>query len=413
MYQSYRQKLLDRFFSYASISSQSNANNQTLPSSEGQMQLALLLEKELQKMGLSHIKLRENAILTAQLPATKKNIPSVGFVAHLDTVDVGLSPVINPQVLYFNGQDILLNKEKNIIFRVDEHPEILSYKGHDIVFTDGTSVLGADNKAAIATIMTMLEYLIREKQDHGDIWVAFLPDEEIGLRGAWALDLSEFPVKFAYTIDCCELGEVVFETFNAASAVIKIQGISAHPMSAKGIMVNPVLVAHDFIAQFDKKDTPECTENREGYIWVYSVKADSSSAEIILSIRDFDKDIFESRKLMVQKAVDKIRKLHPKAKIEYKINNIYSNIENSLVDMMPVELLYQACRNLNIPINIMPMRGGTDGSALSAKGLPTPNYFTGAHNFHSIYEFLPLRSFEYSWRTTLEIIKILAATSDA
>lgn len=413
MYQSYRQKLLDRFFSYASISSQSNANNQTLPSSEGQMQLALLLEKELQKMGLSHIKLRENAILTAQLPATKKNIPSVGFVAHLDTVDVGLSPVINPQVLYFNGQDILLNKEKNIIFRVDEHPEILSYKGDDIVFTDGTSVLGADNKAAIATIMTMLEYLIREKQDHGDIWVAFLPDEEIGLRGAWALDLSDFPVKFAYTIDCCELGEVVFETFNAASAVIKIQGISAHPMSAKGIMVNPVLVAHDFIAQFDKKDTPECTENREGYIWVYSVKADSSSAEIILSIRDFDKDIFESRKLMVQKAADKIRKLHPKAKIEYKINNIYSNIENSLVDMMPVELLYQACRNLNIPINIMPMRGGTDGSALSAKGLPTPNYFTGAHNFHSIYEFLPLRSFEYSWRTTLEIIKILAATSDA
>lgn len=413
MYQSYRQKLLDRFFSYASISSQSNANNQTLPSSEGQMQLALLLEKELQKMGLSRIKLRENAILTAQLPATKKNIPSVGFVAHLDTVDVGLSPVINPQVLYFNGQDILLNKEKNIIFKVDEHPEILSYKGDDIVFTDGTSVLGADNKAAIATIMTMLEYLIREKQDHGDIWVAFLPDEEIGLRGAWALDLSEFPVKFAYTIDCCELGEVVFETFNAASAVIKIQGISAHPMSAKGIMVNPVLVAHDFIAQFDKKDTPECTENREGYIWVYSVKADSSSAEIVLSIRDFDKDIFESRKLMVQKAVDKIRKLHPKAKIEYKINNIYSNIENSLVDMMPVELLYQACRNLNIPINIMPMRGGTDGSALSAKGLPTPNYFTGAHNFHSIYEFLPLRSFEYSWRTTLEIIKILAAASDA
>lgn len=413
MYQSYRQKLLDRFFSYASISSQSNANNQTLPSSEGQMQLALLLEKELQKMGLSHIKLRENAILTAQLPATKKNIPSVGFVAHLDTVDVGLSAVINPQVLYFNGQDILLNKEKNIVFKVDEHPEILSYKGHDIVFTDGTSVLGADNKAAIATIMTMLEYFIQEKQDHGDIWVAFLPDEEIGLRGAWALDLSEFPVKFAYTIDCCELGEVVFETFNAASAVIKIQGISAHPMSAKGIMVNPVLVAHDFIAQFDKRDTPECTENREGYIWVYSVKADSSSAEIILSIRDFDKDIFESRKLMVQKAVDKIRKLHPKAKIEYKINNIYSNIENSLVDMMPVELLYQACRNLNIPINIMPMRGGTDGSALSAKGLPTPNYFTGAHNFHSIYEFLPLRSFEYSWRTTLEIIKILAATSDA
>lgn len=413
MYQSYRQKLLERFFSYASISSQSNANNQTLPSSEGQMQLALLLEKELQKMGLSRIKLRENAILTAQLPATKKNIPSVGFVAHLDTVDVGLSPVINPQVLYFNGQDILLNKEKNIIFKVDEHPEILSYKGDDIVFTDGTSVLGADNKAAIATIMTMLEYLIREKQDHGDIWVAFLPDEEIGLRGAWALDLSEFPVKFAYTIDCCELGEVVFETFNAASAVIKIQGISAHPMSAKGIMVNPVLVAHDFIAQFDKKDTPECTENREGYIWVYSVKADSSSAEIVLSIRDFDKDIFESRKLMVQKAVDKIRKLHPKAKIEYKINNIYSNIENSLVDMMPVELLYQACRNLNIPINIMPMRGGTDGSALSAKGLPTPNYFTGAHNFHSIYEFLPLRSFEYSWRTTLEIIKILAAASDA
>ncbi|SFB74165.1 tripeptide aminopeptidase [Brevinema andersonii] len=412
MYQSYKQKLLDRFLSYVSIPSQSNTNDQTLPSSEGQMQLALLLEQELQKMGLCHIKLRENAILTAQLPATKKNIPSVGFIAHLDTVDVGLSPVINPQVLYFNGQDVLLNKEKNIVFKVDEHPEILSYKEDYIIFTDGTSVLGADNKAAIATIMTMLEYFIQEKHDHGDIWVAFLPDEEIGLRGAWALDLSEFPVKFAYTIDCCELGEVVFETFNAASAVIKIQGISAHPMSAKDVMVNPVLVAHDFIAQFDKRDTPECTENREGYIWVYSVKADSSAAEVILSIRDFDNNILESRKLMVQKAVDEVRKLYPKAKIEYKINNIYSNIANSLIDTMPVELLYQACQNLNIPINIISMRGGTDGSALSAKGLPTPNYFTGAHNFHSIYEFLPLKSFEYSWLTTLEIIKILATTTN-
>jgi tripeptide aminopeptidase len=413
-----KKKLVEKFFRYVAIQSQSQAGATTIPSSQGQMELAKLLQEELEKLELVEIQLTEEGILTAKLPGNfpkdfTGRVAPIGFVAHLDTVDVNLSPLIKPHVVEkYNGQDVLLNAEQDIWMRVAEHQELLQYMGDDIIVSDGTSVLGADNKAAIAGIMVALE---RFKTDaslyHGDIFIAFLPDEEIGLRGAKAMDLKDFPVEFAYTIDSCELGEVVYETFNAGSVVIHIKGITAHPMSAKGVLVNPTLIANDMINQLDKKDTPEYTEGKEGYFWVTRMVTNPTIATLHISIRDFDKKNYEARKSFMVDLIELISARNPKAQITYEITDVYGNIADSLTEdkKQCIDFIYQAMKNLEIAPKTISMRGGTDGSALSARGIPTPNFFTGAHNFHSNCEFLPISSFEKSCGMVLEIAKLVYA----
>lgn len=403
------EQLVERFLRYVSIPSQSAAGCAHVPSTPGQTQLAKLLEQELLQLNLQDVHLDKHSIVTAKLAGNDPSAPNIGFVAHLDTVDVALSDKINPQRVTFTGQDILLNKEKAIWFCVDEHPELMKYLNQELIVTDGTSVLGADNKAAIAVIMTMLDQLQQQNRPHGDIYVAFVPDEEVGLNGAKKLDLTRFKPDFAYTIDCCELGEVVYETFNAGSATIKIQGVSAHPMSAKNVLVNPIRVANDIINCFDSFQTPEHTEGKEGYYWFNDIVGNQSTTTLKMSIRDFDLASYQARKAYIQEVIKLIRVKYPKAKIECHITDTYSNIANYLgEDRRCIDLIYQSFELLGIKPNTIAMRGGTDGSALSARGLTTPNYFTGAHNFHSCFEFLPLSSFLKSFEVTMKIIELSA-----
>lgn len=401
-------QLTQRFFRYLAITSQSDAAATTLPTTPGQLDMARALAQELQTLGLDEIVLDEHATVTAVKKGTVPGAPRIGFITHIDTVDVSLSPDIHPQILRFKGEDLCLNASKDIWLRVEEHPEINAYLDEEIIFSDGTSVLGADNKAAVTVVMTLLENLTAEQQ-HGDIVVAFVPDEEVGLRGAKALDLKRFDVDFAWTIDCCEKGEIVFENFNAASASIHFTGVTAHPMSAKGVLVNPLLMAMDYISHFDRQQTPEHTEGREGYVWFNGMEAVQGHAHLSASIRDFDKASFERRKQQIADVAKKIAAQYPTAKVEYSISDIYSNISNAIgEDKRAIDLLFEAMTTLGITPKPTPMRGGTDGAALSAKGLLTPNFFTGAHNFHSQFEFLPVKSFEASYQVALQLCLLAA-----
>lgn len=405
-----KEKLQENFLSYVSIPSQSDEKNPNVPSSVGQLLLAQKLEKDLKDLGLVDIKINEFGVLQAKLPAnTDKTIPNIGWVCHLDTVDVGLLDKINPQVIKdYDGKDIILNEKKNIVFSTKENPEILSYIGDDIIVSDGRSVLGADNKAAIANVMTALWYLKENSNiNHGNIYIAFVPDEEIGLRGVRKIDFDKFDVDFAYTIDCCAIGELVYETFNAASGVIKIKGVSAHPMSAKGVLVNPIMISHDFISMLDRAKMPENTKGREGYVWITDIKSDVLNCRIDFNIRNHDKEKFENSKKYLINAIEVLKKRYKKAEITIEIEDTYANILDSVDEnnKVAIENLKDIYQKLGIKAKIIPMRGGTDGSYLSTKGILTPNYFTGAHNFHSNKEFLPMDSFYKSLLVTLELMK--------
>ncbi|MGP2443783.1 peptidase T [Pantoea ananatis] len=400
-------QLITRFFRYLAVSSQSDAKSTTLPSTPSQHAMAQLLTDELRDLGLEQVVIDEHATVTALKRGNCPDAPRVGFITHIDTVDVGLSPDIHPQILTWQGEDLCLNPQQDIWLRRDAHPVIAPYIGQQIIFSDGTSVLGADNKAAVSVVMTLMENL---QGKHGDVVVAFVPDEEIGLRGAKALDLeTRFNVDFAWTIDCCELGEVVYENFNAAAAEIRFTGVPAHPMSGKGVLVNPLLMAHDFISHFDRQATPEHTEGREGYIWFNEMQANASIATLNASIRDFDLAGFAARKQQLQAVRDIIAARYPTGKVELTLRDIYSNISNAMgEDRRAVDLIFAALQALDIAPKVIPMRGGTDGAALSAKGLLTPNFFTGAHNFHSRFEFLPVTSFVKSYQVAEKLCYLAA-----
>ena len=402
-----KDKLVENFLKYLEIPSQSDESNKNIPSSPGQLDLGKLLSEELKDLGLVDIVINEYGVVQARLPIRGNKLKSLGWVAHLDTVDVGLSDKIKPQIIKaYDGSDIKLNDKE--IFSTKDNPEVLTYIGEDIIFTDGSSVLGADNKAAIANIMTALWYLRENPEiDHNEINIAFVPDEEIGLRGARKIDFDRFKVDYAYTIDCCELGELVFETFNAASGSLKIKGVSAHPISAKGNLVNPIMIAHDFIAMLDRAKMPENTENREGYIWVTDINSDVLNLRLDFNIRNHDKEKFEASKAYLYKITDLLRERYKKAKIEIEIADVYANIADSMDEenKIAVERLKDIYEKLKIDPKIIPMRGGTDGSFLSTAGIFTPNYFTGAHNFHSNKEFLPIDSFYKSFLVTIELMK--------
>lgn len=411
-----KEKLVEKFLRYAAIPSQSEPGAGVVPSSEGQRTLAGLLARELGELGLTDIEISDRSVLTARLPARLPEghspVPAAGWVAHLDTVNIHMSPEIRPvRIRAYPGGDICQNPEDGIFLRASEHPELERYIGDDILVSDGTSVLGADDKAAIANIMTALEVLAENPDlPHGEIFVAFVPDEEIGLLGAKSMDFAKFPVDFAYTIDCCALGEVVYQTFNAGSAQLTVRGVTAHPMSSKNNLVNPAMVAVDFINLLDRAQTPEHTEKTEGFIWVNGIQCDVLNAKVTMSIRDHDREKYGQKKAYLQHAADMVRLRHPKAQIELQMQDIYANIADALTpqNSQCVDYIYRAMESLGIEADTIAMRGGTDGSFLSTRGIPTPNYFTGAHNFHSVAEFLPLSSFEKSCLTTLKLIDLIA-----
>lgn len=408
-------RLLTRFLRYAAIPSQSDASAGSVPSTPGQRRLAELLAEELAQLDVVDISISDRSVvighLPARLPKGSKPVPTVGWVAHLDTVDVKMSPEVHPVLVKaYPGGDILQNAEKGLYLREAEHPEIRAYIGQDILVSDGTSVLGADNKAAIANIMVSLEILKEYSLPHGEIYIAFVPDEEIGLLGSKAMEIEKFPVDFAYTIDCCKQGELVYETFNAGSASLRIKGVTAHPMSSKNNLVNPALVAVDFINLLDRAETPEHTEKTEGFLWVSGIQADVLTAEVSIVIRDHSKQKYEAKKAYLQTAMEMVQRMHPKAELSLQIEDVYANIADALTpeNRACVDLLYTAMEALDIQPETIAMRGGTDGSFLSTKGIPTPNYFTGAHNFHSCYEFLPMNAFEKATEVTLKLIAMIA-----
>ena len=411
-----KEELLERFLRYAAVTSQSNAKAGTVPSSPGQRRLAELLAAELGEIGFQKIEISEYSVLTAFLPGNlpdNRAVPTVGWVAHLDTVDAGLSPDVHPQVIRgYQGGDICLNAEKNLWMRTAEHPEVEDYIGDDLVVTNGTSVLGADNKSAIANVMTAFTRIVKENRPHGDIYLAFVPDEEIGLCGAKKMDFSKFPVDFAYTIDCCALGEVVYQTFNAGGATISIKGVTAHPMSSKGVLVNPTLIATDFVQMMDRTATPECTEGTEGFIWVNSIVSSPARATVSIKIRDHNRAKYEEKKATIARAVEYLKTRYPRAEIELTMSDVYGNIEDALTDenRASIDMLYRALEIEGVEPKTIAMRGGTDGSYISTQGIITPNYFTGALNFHSSCEFMPLSAVEKSTQVTLALVDLIAGT---
>ncbi|MDP9801580.1 tripeptide aminopeptidase [Arcanobacterium wilhelmae] len=395
-----REELIERFMRYSAIESQSNAKATEVPSSSGQWEMIRLLEAELAELGAKRIHVDEHACLTAVFPATGTG-PSVGFCAHVDTADVGLSPRVNAQVHDYAGGDIDLGRGP---LSVADFPELERYVGDTVITTDGTSVLGADDKAAIAELMTAFGRL--GDFPHGEVQIAFVPDEEIGLRGAKVLDMSRFNPDFAYTLDCGPIGEVVWETFNAGYARIEIDGVAAHPMSAKGVLVNPLLIAIDIANSFNRAETPENTEGREGYIWVQEMDAVQSHASLTLNIRDHSRQGYEEKKSRIAAVVDEIARREPRARVELVLEDTYANIADSMTEENRAGLtrLLEAFEYVGVEPKPTPMRGGTDGSYFSTQGLFTPNFFTGAHNFHSFHEFLPDGSMELATRIILRLV---------
>ena len=419
--------LAARFLRYSAISSQSDASASVVPTSQGQWELARLLKDELTAAGAQDVHLSDTCVLTARIPSTLPagtEAPAIGFCTHLDTVDVNLSPDVHARVIDYAGGDICLNTDLDIWLREAEHPEITRYTGQRIIVTDGTSVLGADDKAGVTSVMEAAVRLLAADADaagqagaqgqesgagasaHPDIYLSFVPDEEIGLLGVRTMDLARFPVDYAYTLDCCELGELVEATFNAGHARLHVEGVTAHPMNSKGNLVNPILVAHDFVAALDRTQTPEHTEGREGYLWVNGIAGNQATATVDISIRDHDRASYEAKKDFLRDLAERTAEANPRASVQLDISDIYSNLEDAKTSVNAVasERLRAAFARLGIePINLA-MRGGTDGSYLSTQGIYTPNFFTGAHNFHSNCEFLPLPAFEASYRVVRELM---------
>ena len=396
--------LLNRFLKYSSIPSQSKEGAAEVPSTPGQLILAKELKKELEEMGLDSINLSSYGVLTARLKGNG-DYPKIGWICHLDTADISLSEVVHP-ILVENYLEEEIKQKNGKRITTETNPELKKHIGKDILFSDGTSVLGADDKAAISIVMEAISIIIENSLEHGDIYLAFTPDEEVGLKGAKALDLSLFPVDWAYTIDCQEKGEVVWETFNAGKATVRIEGVSAHPMSSKGVLVNPILVATDIISLLPEKQRPEKTERKEGFIWVKGIKGDSSNAELSILIRDHDKEKYEEKKRVIEEAVKVARSNNPRAKLTLEIEDTYSNLIESMNDKnrIAVDNLKTALKINGIEEKPMAMRGGTDGSFISTKGIFVPNYFTGASNFHSTSEFWPLEDGEASLKVTLSLM---------
>ena len=403
--------MLERFLGYVNFKSRSDASSTTLPSTPEQKDFLRMLKGQLEELNLKDIVLNEeNWFLTATLPAnTDKPYDKIGFISHVDTADFNVEG-ISPRVIEnYDGKDIVLNKEQNIVMTTEEFPNLHNYKGLTLITTDGTTLLGADDKAGITEIVEAVKYLSEHPEiEHGEIRIAFGPDEEIG-RGADYFDVKEFAADYAYTMDGGPVGELEYESFNAAQATFKIKGVSVHPGTAKGKMINAGLIASEIIQMFPKDEVPEKTEGYEGFYYLVETNTSCESGEVVYILRDHDKAKFLAKKEFVKELVKKVNEKYGKEVVELELKDEYYNMGEIIKDhMYVVDIAKQAMENLGIKPLIKAIRGGTDGSKISFMGLPTPNIFAGGENFHGKYEFVALESMEKATDVIVEIAKLNA-----
>lgn len=409
------QHIIDRFISYVTIDTESDPNSQTTPSTEKQWNLANKLVEELKAIGLSDVTIDDKAYIMATLPSNvDHDVPTIGFVSHFDTSPDFSGANVKPQIITnYDGKDIVLNAEKNIVLSPNYFKDLLQYKGQTIITTDGTTLLGADDKAGITEIVSAMEYLIQHPEiKHGKIRIGFTPDEEIG-RGAHHFDVEKFGAQWAYTMDGSQIGELEYENFNAAGAKITFKGKSVHPGYAKGKMINSMLIANDFINELPKGETPQETKGYEGFFHVHHLTGSIEETVLELIIRDHNKIKFEKRKDLIGKIAKKINKKYAKQFGEDIVTAVvkdqYYNMKEKVLPVKHiVDIAEKAMRELDIKPIIKPIRGGTDGSQLSFMGLPCPNIFAGGHNFHGKYEYVPAESIQ---KATDVIVKIAELTA--
>ena len=390
-----KKHILNRFISYVKIDTESDPKSTSTPSTLKQWDLANKLAEELKSIGMQDVSIDANAYIMASLPSNVAHkVPTVGFVSHFDTSPDFTAANVKPQIIEnYDGSDIVLNKEENIVLSPGYFEDLLLYKGQTLITTDGTTLLGADDKAGICEIVSAMEYLIQHPEiKHGPIKVGFTPDEEIG-RGAHKFDVKKFGADWAYTMDGSQIGELEYENFNAAGAVIKVNGKIVHPGYAKGKMINSMYYASQFIEALPKNETPEQTEGYEGFYHLHSMEGKVEATELSYIVRDHDRTKFEARKQHLVDLVDSLNNDIGHTVFEIEIKDQYYNMKEMVVPVMHiVDIAEAAMRELNIQPLIKPIRGGTDGSQLSFMGLPCPNIFAGGHNFHGRYEYVPLES---------------------
>lgn len=406
-----QKNIIERFTSYVTIDTQSDPESKETPSTKKQWDLANKLAEELKQIGMQEVEIDENSYIMATLPANiAHKVPVIGFISHFDTSPDFTGTNVKPQLIEnYDGKDIVLNKEQDIILSPDYFEDLLLYKGQTLITTDGTTLLGADDKAGITEIISAMEYLIDNPQiPHGKIRVGFTPDEEIG-RGAHKFDVEKFGAEWAYTMDGSQVGELEYENFNAAEAKVSIKGKIVHPGYAKDKMVNSMYIAQDFINSLPRLETPEHTEGREGFFHLTDINGNVEETKLKYIIRDHDKDHFEARKEMIRNLASEINSQHEKEVIKITIKDQYSNMREKVEPVMHiVDIAEEAMKAVNITPLIKPIRGGTDGAQLSYMGLPCPNIFAGGHNFHGRYEYVPVESMQKAVEVIVKIAEITA-----
>ena len=397
--------LKDRFLRYVKFETRSDEKSETIPSTPTQLEFAKILAKELEEIGMENVYVNDACFVNATLPGNvDKDVPVIGFIAHMDTADFNATNV-NPKIVEnYDGKDIVLNEAKDIVLSVEEFPNLKNYVGKTVITTDGTTLLGADDKAGIVEIVEAMKYLIEHPEiKHGTVKVAFGPDEEIG-RGADNFNVEEFGADFAYTMDG---GPVEYESFNAAGAVFKIKGKSVHPGTAKGKLINASLIAAEVVNSFPADEVPEKTEGYEGFYFLDKINSNCEEAELSYILRDHDREKFEAKKEFAANVAKKINEKYGKELVSVEIKDQYYNMGEIIKDHMNVvEIAKKAMENLGIKPVIEPIRGGTDGSKISFMGLPTPNIFAGGENFHGKYEFVALESMILATDVIVEIVKL-------
>ena len=390
-----KKQLIERFIKYVTIDTESDPNNPAFPSTENQWDLANVLVEDLKVIGMQDISLDENCYIMATLPSNVSyNVPIIGFVSHMDTSPDFTGKNVKPQITEnYQGNDIILNKEKNIILSPDYFEDLLQYKGQTIITTDGTTLLGADDKAGITEIVTAMEYLIQHPEiKHGTIRICFTPDEEVG-KGAHLFDVEKFGAEWAYTMDGSQIGELEYENFNAASAIVTITGKIVHPGYAIGKMINSMQIANEFMSLLPKAEVPEKTTDYQGFFHLHDMNGTVEKTVLEYIIRDHDIKLFAKRKNVLQNIADELNKVAGQNLIEITMKDQYFNMKEKIVPVMHiVDLVEETMIDLGITPLIKPIRGGTDGSQLSFKGLPCPNIFAGGHNFHGRFEYVPAES---------------------
>jgi tripeptide aminopeptidase len=405
------EKLVERFIRYAKVNTQSNENVKTCPSSPGQIQLAQILVSELQDLGMSEVSMDGNGYVMATLPAnTVKTVPVIGFISHMDTSPDFKAERVNPQIVDHVGKPIVLNARENIVLSPVDFPVINNYPGQQIITTDGTTLLGADNKAGIAEIITAMDYLLHHPEiKHGTVRICFTPDEEIG-RGADKFDIKKFNASYAYTVDGGGIGEIEYENFNAAKAKIVIQGLNVHPGSAKNKMKNSMHIAMELNNMLPASEVPEHTEGYEGFYHLIDFSGTVDSTVINYIIRDHDSEKFNKKKDLLIKIVDHLNLKYGTRTVTLIMVDQYYNMKEKIEPVFHiVDLATKAIATRGITPKVNPIRGGTDGSKLSFMGLPCPNIFTGGHNFHSRYEFIPIRSMEKAVEVIVKIVELVTS----